>query len=487
MAERQAAVAAGHEGTADAAAEVLAAGGGAVDAAIAAVWAACVAEPILTGPLGAGLLAYSPPEGEPLLLDFFAHTPGLGGARGPVEDLDFVAVDVCFGPAVQVFHIGRGAAATPGCVAGLFEAHRRWGRFPMSDLVAPACRLAREGVVVSDRMAQMMRFLKPILVHTAAARQLYAPRGDLLRGGERFLNPDLADTLETLADQGPAAVHGDGALGRRAVEAFGPPHGLLTAQDLRHYAPTLRTPLVQTYHGSQVVLPPRPTAGGPLVAHSLSALEGRHEDDPLVALAEAMRTTHTARNDVLNHLGSTTHVSVVDRQGAAVAITTSNGESGGHLVPGTGIAMNNFLGEGDINPDGFHSQRPGEGMLTMMCPTILRQPDGRVTVLGSGGSNRIRSAVLRVSAALADDSSLSLQAAVDLPRIHVEGDLINLETAGLSPARAEALEGMFSKAVRFSERNMFFGGVHAVRTGPAGVECAGDPRRGGVFRVVEAS
>ena len=126
-------------------------------------------------------------------------------------------------------------------------------------------------------------------------------------------------------------------------------------------------------------------------------------------------------------------------------------------------------------------------MLTMMCPTILRQPDGRVTVLGSGGSNRIRSAVLRVSAALADDSSLSLQAAVDLPRIHVEGDLINLETAGLSPARAEALEGMFSKAVRFSERNMFFGGVHAVRTGPAGVECAGDPRRGGVFRVVEAS
>jgi len=487
MAERHAAVAAGHDGTANAAAEVLAAGGGAVDAAIAAVWAACVAEPILTGPLGAGLLAYSPPEGDPVLLDFFAHTPGLGAGAPAPEDLDFVAVDVCFGPAVQVFHIGRGAAATPGCVAGLFEAHRRWGRLPMSNLVAPACRLARQGVVVSERMAQMMRFLKPILVHTAPTRRLYAPEGDLLAGGRRFHNPDLADTLETLAEEGPSAVHGGGELGRRAVDAFGPPHGLLTAQDLRQYAPRLRTPLVQAYQGSQVVLPPPPTAGGPLVAHSLAALRNRHEDDPLVALAEAMRSTDVARSEVLNHLGSTTHVSVVDGQGAAVAVTTSNGESGGHLVPGTGIAMNNFLGEGDINPGGFHAQRPGEGMLTMMCPTILRQPDGRVTVLGSGGSNRIRSAVLRVCAALADDPNLSLQAAVDLPRIHVEGDLINLETADLSPARAQTLAGMFSEAVRFSERNMFFGGVHAVRTGPEGVECAGDPRRGGVFRVVDAS
>ncbi len=202
-----------------------------------------------------------------------------------------------------------------------------------------------------------------------------------------------------------------------------------------------------------------------------------------------MRATNRARADVLgqmNHLGSTTHISVVDSDGDAVGVTTSNGESCGHLVPGTGIAMNNFLGEEDINPRGFHAQRPGEHMLTMMCPTILRHPagDGRVAVLGSGGSNRIRSAILRVLSALADDPSLPLIDAVNLPRVHVEGDVVNVETADLPADLLASLDAEFGTVVRFPEPNMFFGGVHCVRTGPDGVEGAGDHRRGGVFQIV---
>lgn len=493
MTSPKGAVAAGHEATAAAAAEVLDAGGGAMDAAIAGVWAACVAEPILTGPLGAGLLAYAPAGGDPVLLDFFARTPGLGLSEAPDPgSLDFIGVDVDFGPAVQVFHIGRGSAATPGCVAGLFAAHERWGRLPMADLVAPAARLARKGVTLTARMAQMMHFLQPILVHTPEARALYAPKGDLLAAGEVFRNPDLADTFEILAARGPGEVHGGGEIGRRTVEAFGPPHGLLTEADLTAYRPVIRTPLIVVYQGCQAILPPPPTAGGPLVGHALAELSrlppnGRARRES--QLAQAMRATDRARGDILggtNHLGSTTHVSVVDSEGSAVSVTTSNGESGGHIIPGTGIAMNNFLGEEDINPAGFHAQGPGQTMLTMMCPTILRHPsgDGRTAVMGSGGSNRIRSAILRVLSALADDPTLPLADAVALPRLHVEGDVISLETTGLDPALTAEFEADFDQVVPFPEPNMFFGGVHCVRTGPDGVEGAGDSRRGGVFKIV---
>ncbi len=279
MSKHSAAVAAGHPDTAGAAAQVLEAGGGAMDAAIAAVWAACVAEPILTGPLGAGLLTYAPAGGDPIVLDFFAQTPGLGlSPRPDPAGLDFVGVDVDFGPAVQVFHIGRGSAATPGCVAGLFAAHARWGKLPMADLVAPAARLAREGVALSARMAQMMRFLRPILVHTPGVRALYAPGGDLLAAGELFRNPDLADTFELLAAKGPGEVHAGGEVGRLAAQAFGAPNGLLTEADLVAYLPTIRTPLVVGYRGCQAILPPPPTAGGPLVAHSLSELSTQPSD-----------------------------------------------------------------------------------------------------------------------------------------------------------------------------------------------------------------
>ena len=492
MGDPRGAVSAGHEATADAAAQVLAAGGGALDAAIAAVWAACVAEPILTGPLGAGLLLYAPADGEPVLLDFFARTPGLGldpppPARG-THDLDFVAVDVDFGPAAQLFHIGRGSAATPGTVSGMFHAHERWGRLPMADLVAPACRLARQGVPVTGRMAQMMRFLEPILIHTPEVRRLYAPDGELLSPGGLFKNEELADTFDLLASQGPGVVYG-GAVGHLAVQAFGSPHGLLTQLDLTSYQPTLRTPLVLRYRGCEAILPPPPTAGGPLVAHGLSKLASQPPGAGMLAFAAAMRATDAARADVLgasNHLGSTTHISVVDGAGDAVSVTTSNGESCGYLVPGTGIAMNNFLGEEDINPSGFHAQRPGEGMLTMMCPTVLRHADGRTSVMGSGGSNRIRSAVLRVIAALADNPGLPLAAAVELPRLHVEGDLVNVEASGTPEDVLATLDATFSTVVRFPEPNMFFGGVHCVRTGLVDqpFEGAGDDRRGGVFRIV---
>jgi len=200
-------------------------------------------------------------------------------------------------------------------------------------------------------------------------------------------------------------------------------------------------------------------------------------------MATVQRQTNTDRQSVLSTPGSTTHISVVDGEGNAVAVTTSNGETCGWALPGTGILLNNFLGEEDINPAGFHQQPAGEEMLTMMCPTVVRSDEGWTAVLGTGGSNRIRTAILQVVSGLVDHG-LSLSEAIDAPRTHVEGGVLNLEAWDLSEGAVADLAASFDVLVDFDKPNMFFGGVHAVRVGPDGVEGAGDSRRGGVFRRV---
>jgi gamma-glutamyltranspeptidase/glutathione hydrolase len=177
-------------------------------------------------------------------------------------------------------------------------------------------------------------------------------------------------------------------------------------------------------------------------------------------------------------LGSTTHISVMDERGEVAAMTMSNGEGSGHALEDLGIVVNNFLGEEDINPRGFHKHAAGEWMTTMMAPTAVMSPNGPELVLGSGGSNRIRSAILQ---ALLDALVYRqpIEACVGAPRIHVEGAQVYFEAAGLPERSREALVRAYPDATRFDERNMFFGGVHAVGRHAGGLVGAGDPRRGG--------
>jgi gamma-glutamyltranspeptidase/glutathione hydrolase len=188
--------------------------------------------------------------------------------------------------------------------------------------------------------------------------------------------------------------------------------------------------------------------------------------------------------EIASRLGSTTHIAVVDGEGACATVTCSNGSCSGVVVPGTGIHLNNMLGEEDLNPSGFHSHPPGLRVPSMMAPTVVLA-DGEVEIaLGSAGSNRIRSAIVRTIAAVID-GDLAAQAAVDAPRIHVEGDLIDAEP-GVDAAALGELERGGWRLRRWDERNLYFGGVQAVVRGRDGsISGGGDPRRGGAVEAVD--
>jgi len=492
-----AAVACGHEVTAAAAREVLEDGGNAFDAAIAAACAACVAEPVLCSLGGGGYLLASPAGGEALAYDFFVDTPR---HKRPAAELDLYPIDADFGPTTQQFHIGLGAVATPGMVAGLFAVHRDLCRLPMTRLVEPAVRAAREGVVVNALQAYIFEVVSPIYVATEEARSLYGPSRDgLPRESQRFLQPDLAGTFEWLAREGPDLFY-RGELGRRLVDACTAGGGQLTREDLHRYEVVRREPLSVRHRQAQVTTNPPPSRGGILIAFALQLLRDAPVTDRarwLAWLAESMRLTNVARVDgdealldpVLleryrEELASrpgcnrgTTHISVMDAEGNVAGVSLSNGEGCGHLLPGTGVMLNNMLGEEDLNPGGFQRWAPGTRMASMMAPTLIEWGDRRA-VLGSGGSNRIRSAILQVAANLVD-LGMDAAAAVNAPRIHVEGDLLSMEP-GFTEAETMALAATGLTIDGWKARNLFFGGVHLVAQQGQGLAAVGDARRGGV-------
>jgi len=185
-----------------------------------------------------------------------------------------------------------------------------------------------------------------------------------------------------------------------------------------------------------------------------------------------------------NQLGATTHISVIDADRMAAAMTTSNGEGCGEALPGLGIHVNNFLGEDDINPAGFHQGAPGTWMSTMMSPTIVVAGERPCFALGSGGSNRIRSAILQTLLNLLAYRR-PLKEAVNAPRLHVEGTRLWFESHDLGAGAAAALQAAWPAATCFDEASLFFGGVNCVANGHDRLYGAGDRRRGGVVVVAE--
>ena len=479
---RVAAVAAGNRDTAAAAAAVLRAGGNAVDAAVAAGFASAVTEPGLSSLGGGGFLLSAPADGPERLLDFFVDAPGRGrpaDRRVP----SFLPVTVRFPGADQVFSAGWGSVAVPGCLDGYLHAVRTLGRLPLAQVVAPAAALARGGTVLDRTQGSLLSLLEQILLLTAEGRAVFAPSGRLLRAGERMSNPALADVLDDIAD---GTVTGFGAFAEPLEAAADRARGVLTAQDLAAYAVVERSPLRTTYRGSQVVTNPPPSFGGGLV---LAALAELSLDAPLdggpaavVRLADAlvrMSERHVAGPSAVR---GTTHVSVVDGDGGLAAMTISNGSCSGVFAPGTGIQLNNVMGEADLHPAGSTATAPGVRIGSMMAPTVLSAEDGTRTALGSGGSERIRSALLCAVTALVDRGA-SLADAVAAPRLHWDRSRLQVEP-GLPPDVLAALAA--GRPVHeWSARDLYFGGVHAVSRRPDGsVDAAGDARRAGAVEVV---
>jgi gamma-glutamyltranspeptidase / glutathione hydrolase len=456
-------VAAGHPLTAEAGARVLREGGNAVDAAVGAVLASWVCESLLTGPGAGGYLMVAGGGWEPELLDFFVSAP-TGG-----DPARLVPVDIDFGDAVQRFHCGPASVGVWGAPAGLQDALARWGTADRGALAAPAAALARDGVAITRGQAVLHDLLEPILRVTPEATALFLPGGRPPQEGERWRAPQLAEVLDRFGAEGAAPfVIGDLAAAARACLGRDGP----TEDDLAAYAPAVRAPLRAHWRGRTMLTNPPPSAGGTLLGIAFDALTG---DDPASVLA-AMRTAQARRTPdfVASLLGNTTHVSVIDAEGRACAVTCTNGAGSGVVVPGTGLHFNNIMGEEDLSPLGFFRAPPGARMPSMMAPTIVLDAEGGVELaLGSAGSNRIRSAILQVVVNVVGHG-LDAQAAIEAPRLHLEGDVVYAEPGVTAP------EG----AVRFRDRNFFFGGVQAVRRSAGGrLDGGGDPRRGGAVVV----
>ena len=490
---------------------LLRAGGNAIDAACAAAFASFVVESPLSSPAGSGVALYGSAEHDFEALDFFSVMPGLGGS--PAE-LDFHGLTIDFGATTQEFHVGRGAASVPTAAFGLLELHREAGRAPMAEVLAPATLLARRGYTHNAQVVWILRLLEHIVRLTPQVEALYCPEGPIAGSEATLTNPALADFFDALAADGMAMLRGP--FTDACLAGFGPEQGgLLSREDLSRFQPRHLAPVRVPFAGREVLLQPPPSSGGTLIAMAMRLAESTGlatseflSPGHLQSLASLLGATSAARADGFDErirqagaaeallsdealdrwrdtlgageraLGSTTHISVVDNSGGAASITLSNGEGCGHVVGDYGFQMNNFLGEEDINPRGFHGDPPGTWMSTMMTPTIVLKDGRPELVLGSGGSNRIRSVVFQ---ALVNSLTFGrpLEEAISAPRLHVEGRQLWFEDAGLPNEAGAALRRNWPGCTSFSDTNMYFGGVHAVAMGEQGPEAVADGRRGG--------
>ncbi len=488
------AVAAGHRLTAEAAANILREGGTVFDAAIAGMWMACVVEPVLSS-IGGGGFLMAREAGQPArLVDFFTHTPR---RFRPVDEIEFEAVHADFGPTTQEFHVGLGASATPGFVPGMFAIHEQFCRLPMNRLAEQAFETACSGFEITAFQAFLLEVVSPIYKWSDPALALFAPDGALPKSGEIFRNPDLGNALEAIAREG-LRIATEGEIAQAMLTDADA--GCLRANDLAAYRVETRAPLQTSLEGNNLALNPPPSCGGTLIGYMMARIGINTSDDPaIVAYAKAIAATdakwrqakcnintftgNATGSDHSNASRGTTHISIVDADGNAAAITVSNGEGNGRIVPGCGFMVNNMLGEEDLNPGGLYKWRENIRLASMMAPTIATRSNQMVAALGSGGSNRIRSALFQVMCRLFREG-LSVEDAITASRTHVEHGHLEFEIPPEEGDRLQ-LEAAFPEHRLWAEPNLFFGGTHMVRlNAEKGLEAAGDPRRSGVAILV---
>lgn len=494
-------VASGHPLVCEAAGIILKEGGNAFDAVVAAGFASSVVEPALNSLGGGGLLlGHSAAKGQNFLFDFFVDTPGLG-LKKSVDDPHFFPVTVQFSGSDQDFNVGLGSVAVPGTLKGLLHTHKRLGIMALTDVLAPAIELAK-GHVANAKQAYFLQLLRPIMTLFPEGNAIYNSCGKYLSEGDLLINNDLSAFMEMIAaGDGDTLYRGD--IAQNIAEDMAADGGLLTYRDLASYEVKERTPMAVAFRDYELFTSPAPSLGGALIGLSLSLqslygppdypfgkeeyllhttglmqeveklrISGFSTEDDLKAFFNSTQGEQSVDNIRIFSRG-TTHVSIADKDGNCASMTCSNGEGSGYFAPGTGVMLNNMMGEDDLHPEGFHSSPSGQRVGSMMSPSLLIKDGDVELVIGSGGSKRIRTAVTQVLYQVVDFKR-SIQDAIDAPRLHWDGDIVQIEPGFPAPG----IETLASRVQlnEWAAKGVYFGGVHAVIPG---VEGAADARRGG--------
>jgi gamma-glutamyltranspeptidase / glutathione hydrolase len=484
-------------------AEIAAAGGNAVDAAIAATLVALCTEVGIVGLDAAAYITLWRPREPPVVIDGGIAMPGFGrpaerfGAAGRPVALDY-------GGGMKTV-VGYGTVGIGGAVAALGEAAASWSSLAWPQLIAPAAVHARDGFPLSHASHTWLRYSHREIFGWQAdsAAVIHDEKGELLPPGGTVHLPGLANSLAELAREGPSAFY-SGNLGRAIADCIDAGGGLMGHEDRHAYHALRRRPVSCALDGWMVALPPPPAIGGTALAAMLARMGTVPEQEwtpaAVAVLAgaqcEVLRrlqtlAEHEDADEYLERLlawaraggdpraqqsPSTVHVSAMDDEGLGCAITASSGYGAGILVPGTGIWLNNCLGELEINPRGFHGLAPGQRMASNMSPVVARRPDGAALALGSPGAERITTALLQVMLNFMR-LGRSLEEAVAAPRLHVErlgSDWRVAAEPGLP------LDDLSLPCRVFDGPSMFFGGAGAVlRQADGALIAAADPRRQG--------
>lgn len=476
------AIAAGSGATVAAGAAVLAAGGNAVDAALAAMLASPIGEPSLSSIGGGGFLLVRKPDGQAHVLDFFVDTPGLGAL--PRRPSALVSVDVYYPGTTQTFHLGPASVAVPGCVPGLFEGHAEYGKLPLHDVLRPVIGVVSAGWPWEALQLRVLEVVREIFMVQSTGVEVVASA----HPGGRFEMPAYTHMLGLIAE-GTIAGGNSAAYVEPLLRTLGPSGGLVTEEDLGHYRVFARAPLTLHRNGSKILTNPAPSFGGPIIVDALSQIDA-FDGSPAAwrrairSLGRATEYHRRAEPVAPRSQRGTTHISVVDGDGMMASLTVSNGSGSGVWVPELGLHLNNMLGEEDLNPAGFHALPPGLRISSMMSPTVVERSDGTVMALGTGGSERIRSAIYEVLLRVVD-LGMTAAESITAPRLHPKRDALQAEPGWPSEVLSELQRD--SPINVWDQPEFFFGGVNAVMRRPDGsVQAVGDPRRSGRTAIVTA-
>lgn len=482
-------VAAGHEYTALAATEILKANGNAVDAAVAALFAAFVCEPCMTSAGGGGVAQIRSPHGEVITLDFFCHTPS---KKRPVDQLCFEPATIDFGTEQEIYMVGQGAVAVPGTIAGLFSMHERWGSIPMSELVQPAIQLAKEGVRINNFQFLDFKLLASIVGRSALGRSLYFPDDEFIQVGQVMKMTRFADFLEVLAKEGRSLFY-QGEIAQQIAKDQSENGGNLSRVDFENYQVKYRKPLAFPFTEYRVFTNPVPGRGGVMLQDAVENWSANTDSSPfgmnhVLAMTDLLKQLHIKYHEngqaiiqpyANKKWGSTTHFSILGDQGFAVALTSTNGEGSGCFVNGADIQLNNMLGESALLPGGYHSWTPNTRMSTMMSPTIVQRDDSSkelVSVLGTGGASRIPTVIFQALLNLLV-YKIPVDKALTAPRLHFQGGKINIEDY----QQLDLELGKLTEDCKlWNELSMFFGGVNTIHLQGNDYAAFGDSRRDGV-------
>jgi gamma-glutamyltranspeptidase / glutathione hydrolase len=488
---------------ADAAAEVADAGGNAVDSAVAAALLTMNTEPGVCALAGSAFVTIWPADADPVTIDGNVAIPGYGNpAFDPGTGIQ--AVQMEYGGGVKTL-VGAASVAVPGSLASLELANRKFGRLPWKTLVEPSVRATRQGFPLSSACHHYLQYSgDPVFSRSTDGYQaLHDAHGKLRRAGSRIRVPHLADSLELIGTLGSRVFY-RGELARRIIDHVQDNGGLLTADDMRRYEPVVRPALTVDISGWTVATNPPPAIGGAVLCAMLLGFKNTHFTEwdatallHLIAVQNAVLGYRTdvldVSDDVIGDIeallaqarsgklntdfvsASTVHTSAVDSTGLACAITASSGYGSGEMPDGTGIWLNNCLGELELNRNGVDAGPIGSRLPSNMAPSVARCGD-IVLAAGTPGADRITTALHQFLVNFVQ-MNMSLEHAVSQSRMH-------LELRGPAPVLAVEpglnLPEIPIRVNSYPEKGMYFGGVGVALFDSAnGFDVAADPRREG--------